>query len=136
MTTTQAPAAAGYRATFATITRILAMVTGTLAVIQFALAGYGTFSAFNHHRGFGPHELVGTIIGVVTLLVLIAALVAHINGRIMGWAVGLFLMAGPIQPVLANIGKHHAWVGALHALVGIGILAACFVLSLKQRPAA
>jgi hypothetical protein len=137
MTETSTPAAAGYRATFATVTRILAMATGTLTVIQFALAGYGTFSAFKHHRGFGPHEIVGTIIGVATLLVLITALVAHLNWRIMGWAIGLFLMAGPIQPVLAGIGKHHAWVGALHALVGIGILAGCFLLSMKVRtPAA
>ncbi len=46
-------------------------------------------------------------------------------------AVGLFLLAAPIQPLLADWGKHHPWVGAIHALVGLLILGACFGLSRK-----
>ncbi len=123
---------AGYRTTFAKIMRILAMATGTLAVIQFALAGYGAFSAFNQHRGYGPHETLGTIIGGVTALVLIAALVARPGTRRMVQAAVLFVLAGPIQPILADLGKHHgAWWGGLHALVGVGIVAMCGMLSMK-----
>ena len=36
---------AGYRTTFAQIMRILAMATGTLVAVQFALAGFGAFLA-------------------------------------------------------------------------------------------
>ncbi|HEY7176594.1 MAG TPA: hypothetical protein VH442_16905, partial [Micromonosporaceae bacterium] len=67
---------AGYRTTFAQIMRILAMVTGTLAVAQFALAGFGAFGSFHKARDWGAHETMGTVIGVFTLLVLIAAIVA------------------------------------------------------------
>jgi Family of unknown function (DUF6220) len=130
MTVITAPAAlSGYRATFATITRILAMLAGTLCVVQFALAGFGAFDAFQKHHGFRPHEVVGNIIGGITILILIAALVAHASRTIMIQAVGLFLLAAPIQPLLAEWGKHHPWVGALHALVGLLILGACFGLS-------
>ena len=122
-----------YRITFTKITRILAMTTGTLVVVQFALAGYGAFSAFSHHKGFGPHEILGTIIGVFTLLVLIAAAIARPSARVVYTAVTLFVLSGPIQPILASIGKNHAWVGAIHALVGVLILGACFALSMRTR---
>jgi uncharacterized protein DUF6220 len=131
MTTTTALPPAGYRTTFSKVTRILAMTTGTLVVVQFALAGYGAFSAFNHHHGFGPHEVLGTIIGIFTLLVLIAAAIGRPTARIVYTAITLFVLSGPIQPVLAGIGKNHPWVGAIHALVGVLILGACFALSMK-----
>ena len=130
MTTTPTPAAtpatqalpAGYRTTTGQVMRYLAMAGGTLTVLQFALAGFGAFSAFQHHRGFGAHETVGTIIGVVTVLVLIAALIARPSRLAMILAAVLFVLSGPVQPILADVGKDHAWVGAIHALVGIAIL--------------
>jgi hypothetical protein len=121
---------AGYRGTFTKIMRILAMATGTLVVIQFALAGYGAFSAVSHHRGYGPHETLGTIIGGFTLLTLIAAIVARPGTRWLVSAVILFVLAGPIQPLLADAGKHHgSWWGAVHAFVGLVILAMCAMTS-------
>ena len=68
---------AGYRTTFAQIMRILAMATGTLVAVQFALAGFGAFGSFHKERDWGAHETLGTIIGVFTILVLIAAIVAR-----------------------------------------------------------
>ncbi len=121
----------GYRATFGTITRILAMLAGTLCVIQIALAGFGAFDAFQKQHGFRAHEIVGNIIGGITLLILITAVVARVNRNTVMSAVVLFLLAAPIQPLLADWGKHHAWVGAIHALVGLMILGACFGLSRK-----
>jgi hypothetical protein len=123
----------GYRATFTTVTRILAMTTGTLVVVQFALAGYGAFDAFQQHRGFRAHEILGTIIGLFTLLVLIAAAIARPSRRVVILAIVLFVLSGPIQPLLASAGKNHAWIGAIHALVGVIILGACFALSMKVR---
>jgi hypothetical protein len=126
----------GYRATFTTVTRVLAMVTGTLVVVQFALAGYGAFGSFQHQKDFKAHEVLGSIIGLFTLLVLIAALIARPSGRTIIQAVILAVLALPVQPLLADAGKHHAWVGALHALVGVFILGACFGLSMRIRNAA
>jgi uncharacterized protein DUF6220 len=117
--------------TFTKITRILAMTTGTLVVVQFALAGYGAFSAFSNHKGFGPHEVLGSIIGGFTVLVLIAAAIGHPSKRVVYTAITLFVLSAPVQPILAGIGKNHAWVGAIHALVGVIILGACFALSMK-----
>jgi len=127
------PAPAGYRATFTTITRILAMVAGTLVVVQFALAGYGAFGSFQHHRNYGPHEVLGSIIGLVTLLVLIAAVIARPSRNHVISAIVLLVLAGPVQPLLAAAGKDHAWVGALHAFAGVLILGACFATSRKVR---
>jgi Family of unknown function (DUF6220) len=132
MSDTVAGLPAGYRTTFAQIMRVLAMVTGTLAVIQFALAGYGAFSGLNHHRGYGPHEVLGTVISVAALLVLIAAVVARPGTRALVAAGVLFVVAGPIQPLLADLGKHHgSWWGAVHALGGVAVLAMC---GLAARP--
>lgn len=128
---------AGYRTTFASITRILAMATGTLAVVQFALAGFGAFGSFGHHRNWGPHEMLGSIIGIFALLTLIAAIVARPGTPPLVASIVLFVLAAPIQPLLADAGKHHgAGWGALHALCGVAILAMCFMASQKiaRRP--
>jgi Family of unknown function (DUF6220) len=119
------------RSTVAQVTRYLAMAGGTLCVVQFALAGFGAFGNLKHHKDWGPHELVGTIIGIVSVLVVIAALIARVNARTQIRAFVLFLLAGPIQPLLAAAGKNQAWVGGLHALVGLGILAMFGLLSMK-----
>jgi len=123
---------AGYRTTSAKVMRILAMATGTLVVVQFALAGYGAFSAFNKHKGYGPHEILGTVIGIASVLVVIAALVSRPGPRPLVAATVLFILAGPIQPILAELGKDHgAWWGAVHALCGVAILGMCGVVSQK-----
>ncbi len=121
----------GYRTTFAKIMRILAMPTGTVAVIQFALAGFGAFGSFDHHHNWGPHETVGTVISVLALLTMIAAIVARPGTLPLVATITLFVLAGPIQPLLASAGKDHAWIGALHALGGIAILAMCGLASRK-----
>jgi hypothetical protein len=123
---------AGYRTTSAKIMRILAMATGTLAAVQFALAGYGAFSGLNKHDRWGGHETLGTVIGAFSLLVLAAAVVSRPGRRPLIGAAVLFVLAGPIQPILAGLGKDHgAWWGALHALAGVAILAICGLASQK-----
>lgn len=132
MSTTTAPLA-GYRATATQVMRYLAMAGGTLALAQFALAGFGAFNSVNHHRhGYSAHETVGMIVEVVGLLVLIAALVARPDRPTIILAVVLFLVAGPIQPSLAELAKgDRSWIGALHGLVGLAILGLFFRLSRK-----
>jgi uncharacterized iron-regulated membrane protein len=112
--------------------RILAMATGTLAVVQFALAGYGAFGSLNKQRNWDAHETLGSVIGGFTLLVLIAAIVARPGRRPLTGAIVLFVLAGPIQPILANAGKNDGvWWGALHALCGVAILGMCGLVSRK-----
>jgi hypothetical protein len=123
----------GYRGTTTHVLRYLAMAGGALALAQFALAGFGAFNSVNGHRhGYTAHETVGMIVELVGLLVLIAALVARPNRRTIILAVVLFLLAGPIQPSLADLAKDdRSWIGALHGLVGIAILGMFFQLSRK-----
>ncbi|HKE65237.1 MAG TPA: DUF6220 domain-containing protein [Micromonosporaceae bacterium] len=123
---------AGYRTVSAQIMRILAMTTGTLAVAQFALAGYGAFGSFHKQRDWGAHETLGSVIGGFTLAVLIAAIVARPGRRHLIGATVLFVLAGPIQPILAEAGKNdNVFWGVLHALCGIAILAMCGLVSRK-----
>ena len=112
--------------------RILAMATGTLVAVQFALAGFGAFGSFHKERDWSAHETLGTIIGVFTILVLIAAIVARPGRRPLIAAIVLFVLAAPIQPILAAAGKNDGvgW-GALHAFVGVVILGMCGLASRK-----
>jgi len=123
---------AGYRTTSAKIMRILAMATGTLAVVQFALAGYGAFSGLNKQDKWDAHETLGTVIGIFSLLVVIAALISRPGPRPLVGATVLFVLAGPLQPILAELGKDHGtWWGAVHALGGVAILGMCGLVSRK-----
>lgn len=125
---------AGYRTTFAKIMRILAMATGTLAVVQFALAGFGAFGSVNANKtkDWSPHETLGTVIGVFALLVMVAAIVSRPGRPALIASIVMFVLAGPIQPILAEAGKDHgAWWGLLHALCGVAILATTGVVSRK-----
>jgi hypothetical protein len=109
------------------------MAGGTLAVVQFGLAAFGAFRSLNgDQEGFGAHQAVGYVIALLGLLVLVAALVARPDRRTIILAVVLFLVAGPIQPTLANLGKDNsAWIGALHGLFGLAILGLFAQLSRK-----
>ena len=125
---------AGYRTTFAKIMRILAMATGTLIVVQFALAGFGAFGSVhaNKTKDWSAHETLGTVIGIFTLLVMLSAIVSRPTRQALIASIVMFVLAGPIQPLLAGLGKDHgAWWGAVHALSGLAIFATTGVVSRK-----
>jgi uncharacterized protein DUF6220 len=132
MSTTTVPRA-GYRATTTQVMRYLAMAGGTLAMVQFALAGFGAFRSLDgDQKGFGAHQAVGYIVALLSLLALVAALIARPNQRTIILAIVLFVVAGPIQPMLPDLAKDHgAWIGALHGLLGIAILGLFGQLSRK-----
>ena len=110
--------------------RYLAMATAALWVVQFALAGYGAFGG-----SFGPHRAVGSLIGLVTLVLLIVVAVAGVRGRLLWVALGLFVLAGPLQPIFAALGKNDgAAFGGLHALGGLGVGALAGMLIGGLRP--
>jgi hypothetical protein len=110
-----------------TILLAVTAVTVAMTVVQFALAGLGTFGEVHDGRVkdsyFSAHQTVGMLVGLLTLLVLIAALIARPSRRSVITAVVLFVLAAPVQPVLGSLGADQAaWVGMLHALNGIAIL--------------
>lgn len=111
------------------IFRVAAIVTVVVVVVQFFLAGWGAFHAV--HAGvaakdtsaYDPHKVVGNVIAVLSLVLLILAIVAKLGRRLIGMAAVLFVLAGPVQPLLAGLGEDSgAFWGALHAFVGAAIL--------------
>src|SRR2546430_714841 len=76
-TSTATPPATGSRGTLLRVFRIVALVGAGLTAIQFALAGLGAFGTLHKDHGvFAPHESLGMVIAVYSVLVLVLALIA------------------------------------------------------------
>jgi hypothetical protein len=123
---TRAPKAARGRAGTAVLA--LTAVTAAAIIVQFALAGLGTFGEVHDKKVgdsyFSAHQTLGMVIGLLTLLILIAVLIERRSRTTVIRAVALFVLAGPVQPVLGTLGADKAaWVGMLHAVNGIAIMA-------------
>lgn len=118
--------------------RALAILTTLVIIAQFFLAGLGAFHAL-HTRGanrFSPHETVGYVIVGLSVVLFVAALLARLGARALGMVAFLFLLAGPVQVLLAKAGTNHGdfW-GALHGLVGALILGfAGTLIRLGRKP--
>jgi Family of unknown function (DUF6220) len=99
-----------------------------LGAVQIFLAGLGVFNLDGRKVGasgetaFDPHRVNGNIMSLVALLLLVLVLVARPGARLIGQTVVLFLLMAVGQPLLAEGGGDQAWLGGLHAIVGIGIL--------------
>jgi hypothetical protein len=100
--------------------RYLTVVLAADIVVQFFLAGAGTFragpgKAARDSSAFDPHRANGSLIQVLALLLLLSAIAAH-NGR---WkpALAVFLLS-IIQILLATSG----WVGGLHPIGGLVLM--------------
>lgn len=114
--------------TLVTVFRAVAILTAVVIVVQFFLAGLGAFDGV--HSGaaardtshYDPHKAVGYAIAGLSVLLLLLAVVARLGGRTIGIAAAMLVLAGPIQPLLANAGSDSAAIwGALHVLVGLAI---------------
>jgi Family of unknown function (DUF6220) len=109
--------------------QILAIVTTLVIILQFFLAGLGAFHDFQTGKtdAFSAHEKVGYVIAVLGLVMLVVAALARLGARVIVMGAVMFLLAGPVQALLADAGKHHSDVwGALHALVGSLIVGLVF----------
>lgn len=97
-------------------------------VVQFYLAGRGTFRA----GSFEPHEFLGSIIHGVTLSVLIVTLVfKELRNRVdIGLAAALFVLAS-LQYVLASYETPE--LGALHVVNGLLITGAVAGILARDR---
>jgi Family of unknown function (DUF6220) len=131
----------GYRAGALKALRWGAMLFLLLGAVQIFLAGLGVFNLDGERLGssgesaFDPHRVNGNIMSAVALLLLILVLVARPGGRLIVLTVVLFLLMAVAQPLLAEGGEHQAWVGGLHALVGIGLLGLASRVLVESRPA-
>ncbi|MGH3504264.1 MAG: DUF6220 domain-containing protein [Nocardioidaceae bacterium] len=115
----------GANATFG----ILAIITVALAAIQIGLAGLGAFGG-----SFTAHMTLGYVIALLSILMLVTALIARPSRGIVIRAIVLFILAVPLQPVLASFGESgNVWVGALHALNGVAITALAGTLAGESR---
>jgi Family of unknown function (DUF6220) len=112
-----------------------------LGVVQFFLAGLGVFDLHGQKLGasdehaFDSHRLLGFILAALTILILVAALLARMGTRVVVFCVVLLLLSGVVQSVLADLGSDTAFFGGLHALDGLAILGlAGFLHASSGRP--
>lgn len=107
------------------------LVAGT--VVEFFLAGLGVFrtentasrsgaslttSEFNHD--FEAHIVLGSVVAVISVALVVAALVGRYRGRRLLVSVSLLVVVA-VQAALADSGPYA--VRALHPLLGVAIVA-------------
>lgn len=126
MAETTSGTASGTTSGMAMVYRVVVIVTTLAVVVQFFLAGMGAFHDVREHSDsrFSAHETFGYVVAALTLLTLVAALLARMDRQVIGLAAAILILAAPVQILLAKGGTDHndVW-GALHGLVGAGIVA-------------
>lgn len=97
-------------------------------VVQFVLAGLGTFDTA--HGGtfkdsyFTWHDRFALVIIALAVLMALVAVLTRSGRLVIGESILLAVLVGPVQHALATAGTDHApWVGSLHVLTGVLILA-------------
>jgi hypothetical protein len=117
-------------------------------IIAYILAGHGVFGLQHHNlnpatggkqlddqKVLDAHRALGTILGLVAILQLIAVVVARPGKVIVIGTVVLVILAAIGQPLFAGIGNDHSWGGALHVLNAGVILVMGVWLHLAARTA-
>ena len=103
------------------------------AVLQFFLAGLGVFRA----ASFGPHATVGTLLGIVSLILLILAVLSLRTGTLSRRGVtlaALLFALMVLQWLLVEVfsGRVPA-LAALHPVNGLLVVAVAYALAAGQR---
>ncbi len=96
-------------------------------IVQVGLAGYGAFysadkadpgplsdDTFDH--GWIPHSAVGTLLGLLALILLIIALVSRFESRLRNLNIILFVLFLLQVLVLAAVGRSVPALGSLHPI--------------------
>ena len=140
--TATTPTAEGVGGARAVADKIYAGLTALLVlgiVVQFFLAGVGVFGIDGHKdlekaTSLDPHRALGHILAGVALLMLIAALIAHVEKLAMWGSLALVVLIEGAQVALASGGEDHHWLGGLHALTGLIILGLAGYMHRTSRP--
>ena len=110
--------------------------------VAFFLAGAGVFglngkdvktTALDEQSVLDAHRVVGSLLGLVALLLLITVAVARPGRGLVIGTVVLFLLAFVGQEAFAGVGEDHRWFGGLHVLNAGVILVLAFWLHLSSR---
>jgi hypothetical protein len=114
--------------------------------VAFLLAGHGVFGLNEHNlmKSSGgkaiedqtvldAHRAVGSILGLVSLLMVIAVAIARPGRNLVILTVVLFVLAFVGQELFAGLGEDHSWFGGLHVLNAGVILVLTFYLHLTAR---
>ncbi len=122
-----ADVAYGYLAAF--------FVLGVL--VQVYLAGIGIFGINSakvaNATSLDPHRAWGTVLMVLSLILLILALIAWASRTTVIWTFVLALLVIVAQTALAAAGENSKWIGGLHALDGMVILLLSLWLAITAR---
>ena len=111
---------------------------GLLALQVFG-AGYGAFTTINNKKydedNFGPHGIVGLVIGLVAIILLILVAIDRRPDRVRKLTLILFGVT-LLQFILAAIGSNVAVVGGLHAAnaLTVAFVAYLLVKATRERP--
>jgi hypothetical protein len=104
-------------------------------LIQVYLAGIGIFGINSakvaNATSLNPHRAWGTVLMVLSLILLILALVAWVSRATVIWTFVLALLVIVAQSGLAAAGESNKWIGGLHALDGMVILLLSLWLAIK-----
>ena len=110
-------------------------VVGVL--VQVYLAGIGIFGINStkvaNATSLDPHRTWGTVLMVLSLIMLILALVAWASRATVIWTFVLALLVIVAQTALAAAGESSKWIGGLHALDGMAILLLSLWLAITAR---
>jgi hypothetical protein len=106
--------------------RLLALLFLAGAVVQFFLAGLGTFG----ETSYEPHQAWGTVLTAISLIVLILAFVGR-REAVQSSAILFVLMI--VQNLLAGFGEDAPIVGAFHPVVGLAVLGAAMTAASGTR---
>ncbi len=95
-------------------------------LVQVFLAGVGVFGDHSvkvaNASSFDPHRALGSVLGLVAVVLFLVALAARASRATVVGALILALATMAAQPALANAGDSNKWVGGFHALDGMLIL--------------
>jgi hypothetical protein len=100
--------------------------------IQFFLAGLGAFTTIHDKKfkedNFGPHGAVGSLLGLIAILILLTALAGRSPGRVIKLSAALFV-AMLVQTILGVSGADSAPIlGGLHVVNALVVVAIAYLL--------
>jgi hypothetical protein len=111
--------------------------------IQFYLAGHGAMEgAHAADKGIAvmktawdPHAGFGTLMLLVSLVIVLVALAARPGSRLLGMTAGLFVFM-VIQFLLPNLNDSAStrWIAALHGVNALVVTGLAIMLAMRSRP--
>ena len=106
-------------------------------LVQVYLAGIGIFGINSAKvadaTSLDPHRAWGTVLMVLSLILLILALIAWVSRVTVIWTFVLAVLVTVAQTALAAAGDNSKWIGGLHALDGMVILLLSLWLAITAR---